>query len=79
VLIERLKARGVRYGVSDYWTAYYVSFLTNEQIIMKSADFPRIYEYDRQVEAHLNEAVRVSRTPCPGGETVLPGLYLCRP
>src|SRR6266542_928865 len=58
ILIRAMQARGVRYGIADYWIAYYVSFLTNEQIIMKAEGFPRIYEYDRQVEAHINEAVR---------------------
>lgn len=79
VLIQVLQGRGVRYGIADYWIAYYVSFLTNEQIIMKAEGFPRIYEYDRQVEAHMNEAVRVSRTPCEGGQPVMPGMYLCPP
>ena len=79
VLIKVLQDRGVRYGIADYWIAYYVSFLTNERIIMKAEGFPRIYEYDRQVEAHMNEAVRVARTPCEGGQAVMPGLYLCSP
>jgi hypothetical protein len=79
LLIRALQAKGVKYGIADYWVAYYVSFLTNEQIIMKSADFPRIYEYDRLVDAHQDEAVRVSRTPCAGGQMVVTGLYLCPP
>ena len=47
--------------------------------IMKAEGFPRIYQYDRDVEAHLGEAVRISRTPCAGGEAAVPGRYLCRP
>jgi hypothetical protein len=62
-----------------YWDAYAVSFLTNEQIIMKAEGFPRIYQYDHEVEAHIAEAVRISRTPCTGGEEAVPGRYLCPP
>lgn len=78
-LVKALESRGVRYGIADYWDAYAVSFLTKEQIIMKAEGFPRIYQYDREVEAHLAEAVRISRTPCPGGEEAMPGRYLCPP
>jgi hypothetical protein len=78
-LADALQARGIRYGIADYWDAYAISFLTKEQIIMKAEGFPRIYQYDREVEEHLNEAVRISRTPCPGGEVAVPGRYLCRP
>ena len=79
VVIRTLEQRGVRYGIADYWDAYYISFLTKERIIMKAENFPRIYDYDRQVEAHMNEAVRVSRTPCAGGEGVVYGFWLCPP
>jgi hypothetical protein len=81
LVIRHLESRGVRYGMTDYWNAYYISFLTDERIIMKSTDLDRIHDYDRQVEAHLSEAVKLSRTPCasPGGEQILPGTYLCPP
>jgi hypothetical protein len=78
-LVKALEARGVRYGIADYWDAYAITFLTKEQIIMKAEGFPRIYQYDREVEAHIGEAVRISRTPCAGGEVAVPGRYLCRP
>jgi hypothetical protein len=78
-LANALQARGVRYGIADYWDAYAISFLTNEQIIMKAEGFPRIYQYDRDVDAHIGEAIRISRTPCPGGEMAVPGRYVCPP
>jgi hypothetical protein len=78
-LVKALEARGVRYGIADYWDAYAISFLTQERIIMKAEGFPRIYQYDREVEAHIGEAVRISRTPCTGGEMAVPGRYLCPP
>lgn len=81
LLVRHLQERGVRYGITDYWNAYYISFLTNEQIIMQSTGFDRIREYDRLVEAHKSEAVQVLRMPCmgPGGERILQGMYLCPP
>jgi hypothetical protein len=79
LLIRELEDRGVRYGSTDYWNAYYISFLTDERIIMRSTGFDRIREYDRLVEAHRSEAVEVLRMPCltPGGERILQGVYLC--
>jgi hypothetical protein len=78
-LVNALEARGVRFGIADYWDAYAISFLTQEKIIMKAEGFPRIYQYDREVEAHMGEAVRISKTPCPGGEEAMAGRYLCPP
>ena len=79
LLIQHLLERGVRFGITDYWNAYYISFLTGERIIMQSTGFDRIREYDRIVEAHRDEAVQVLRMPCltPGGERIMPGIYLC--
>jgi hypothetical protein len=79
MLVKHLQERGVRYGSTDYWNAYYISFLTDEQIIMQSTGFDRIREYDRIVDAHRDEAVQVLRMPCmtPGGERILQGIYLC--
>lgn len=79
MIIRHLQARGIRYGIADYWMAYYVSFVTNEQIIVAADDFSRIPDYDRQVQAHLGEAVRIARTPCAGGKEVIPGVYFCAP
>jgi hypothetical protein len=81
LLVKELENRGIRYGSTDYWNAYYIAFLTNERIIMKSTGFDRIREYDRIVDAHKAEAVQVLRLPCmgPGGERILQGIYLCPP
>ena len=35
-LIAALDARGIRYAYADYWTAYYVSFMTRERIVVAS-------------------------------------------
>jgi hypothetical protein len=78
-IIEHLQARGIKYAIADYWIAYYVSFLTREGIIVTPSDFPRIGVHVRMVQAHQAEAVRIARTPCPGGEEVIAGVYFCGP
>ena len=78
-IIRQLDARGVRYGISDYWIAYYVTFLTNERIVMRADDVTRILEYDREVLAHANEAMTVARIRCGNGTEVIPGVYFCPP
>lgn len=76
-IVRELEARGIRYGSSDYWIAYYVTFLTNERILLTPDDISRILTYESVVEAHQREAVRVARGPCPGGTQVLAGVYFC--
>jgi hypothetical protein len=74
-----LEARGVRYGIADYWIAYSVTFLTNERVIMSSTNRVRIREYQRRVAAHRADAVRVSRRPCGAAVAVMPHIYFCPP
>lgn len=78
-IVNYLEARGVRYAYSDYWTAYPLTFLTNERIIVAADDFVRIRQYNRIVDEHRGEAVRVSRVPCEGGRPIIRGIYLCGP
>jgi hypothetical protein len=78
IVMMSLEARGVKYGSADYWIAYYITFLTRERIILRSSDFLRIRTYDPIVAAHADEAVTVSRAPCPGGRALVEGVYLCR-
>ena len=78
-LIEQLDARGVRYGYADFWVAYYVTFMTREHVQLAATDAVRIRTYNRIVDAHRNEAVRVSRTPCAGGTQVTSAFWLCAP
>jgi hypothetical protein len=77
LVVRNLRAQGVHYAVSDYWIAYAVTFLTDEQVIVASEDFVRIAAYQDIVASHADQAVRISRTACVGGRTVMPGLYLC--
>jgi hypothetical protein len=76
-LIDALESHGIRYASSDYWIAYYISFLTDERIIVASEDFQRLLTYRRIVEAHAGEAIRISRRPCAAGVLLIPGVYQC--
>jgi hypothetical protein len=77
MIIRHLEAQGVRYASSDYWIAYYITFLTDERIIVSSEDLTRIAEHDRLVDAHRAESIRILRRPCEGGRQVIPGVYFC--
>lgn len=76
-IVKHLESRGIRYGYADYWTAYPITFLTDERIVIASDDFVRIRAYDTIVEEHRAEAVKISRTPCDGGRPIIRGVYLC--
>jgi hypothetical protein len=79
LVVRHLDARGIKYAISDYWRAYSVTFLTNERIIVAAGDFSRIIEYNRLVDQHKAEAVRLSLDFCGDGRTLVPGLFICEP
>jgi hypothetical protein len=79
LVARHLEARGVKYVITDYWRAYSVTFLTNERIILAASDFSRIIEYNRIVEQHKAEAIRLSLRFCGDGRMLVPGLYICQP
>jgi hypothetical protein len=79
LIIRSLEAEGIRYASADYWKAYYITFLTNERIIVDSTDYNRIVLYRRLLEEHKNESVRISRTPCEGGRRMMVDVYFCKP
>jgi hypothetical protein len=78
-LIRALDARGIRYAYSDFWTSYYVSFMTRERIVVASDEIPKVLTYNRLVDAHRGEAIRISRRPCPAGEQLTPAFWSCHP
>jgi hypothetical protein len=77
LIARHLESRGIKYALADYWRSYVITFLTNEQIIVAADDFQRIREYRKEVEAHHNEAVRLTREYCPGGKPIMPGVWIC--
>jgi hypothetical protein len=77
-LVDALEARGIRYARSDYWTAYYVDFISQERIIVGSNTHPRILVYERALAWHASDVVRIETTPCDSSPAIVPGYYLCR-
>ncbi|HVL67026.1 MAG TPA: hypothetical protein VM364_07165 [Vicinamibacterales bacterium] len=61
-----LEENGVRYARADYWTAYHVTFLTGERVIVRPDAVSRIAAYDRALDLHGADAV-IQDTPCAGG------------
>lgn len=78
-LIRALEARGIQYGYADFWVAYYVSFMSKERVILASDDMVKVRTYNRLVDAHRSEAIRISRRPCPGGEQLTAAFWACKP
>jgi hypothetical protein len=78
-IAQELQARGIRYGIAPFETAYPVTFLTGEQIIVASSNRIRILAYQTEFRAHRNEAVRIERGPCPRGTRAIAGVYFCAP
>lgn len=77
-LVEYLRERGIKYADADYWTAYTVTFLSNEELIVKSREKIRVEEYQRIVDEHDAEAVQIWREPgfC-ARETHIGSWYIC--
>ena len=78
-LIRELDARNVRYAYADYWTAYYVTFMTRERIIVASDEVMKVKTHNSLVDAHRDEAIRISRRPCPGGQQLTAAFWSCKP
>lgn len=78
-LARELEARGLHVVRSDYWTAYYVSFMSQERVIVGTTEFPRIAEHERRVALHPGPVPTVSMTPCGSAPPLVPGYWLCEP
>jgi hypothetical protein len=76
-LVRALETRGVRYAYADYWTAYYVTFMTREHIIVTATEIPRVKTYDRLVNEHRGEARLIARRPCADGTALTSAFWLC--
>jgi hypothetical protein len=78
-LISALEARGIRYAYADYWTSYYVTFMTRERILVASTEIVKVRTHNNEVNAHRGEAIRISRQRCDGGEQLTAAFWACRP
>ena len=79
-LVTYLVNHGIRYARSQYWTAYVITFLSDERVIVASTDYVRINSYQREVDAHHADAVTVQREPCASGqgaEAVPKAFWVC--
>ena len=76
-LIRELDARHIRYAYADYWTSYYVTFMTRERIIVASDEVVRVRTHNRLVDAHRDEAIRISRRSCPDGQRLTSAFWSC--
>ena len=77
-LADYLVSSGIRFARSDYWTAYYLTFVSGEKVIVASTDVVRIRRYQSVVREHAAEAVTIQRAPCEGGSQVH-GYHVCPP
>jgi len=58
-LAQYLEAHGYRYGWANYWDAYFVSFITNETVIISASDHSRVTRYKELVKDHEGEAFMI--------------------
>ncbi|HTU99247.1 MAG TPA: hypothetical protein VMF13_01820, partial [Luteitalea sp.] len=78
-LARALEARGIRYARSDYWTAYYVDFVSQERVTVGADALSRVDIYERALAQHAADVVRLSTTPCDDGSPeIVPGYHVCR-
>lgn len=76
---EQLISHRIRYAYSDFWVAYYVTFMTRERVIVAADDAVRIRTFNNLVDAHRSQAVRISRRACDDGERITEFFWICRP
>ena len=79
LLADYLISNGIQYGWADYWNAYYVTFVSKEQVILASTSVVRVRKYQQIVAAHGAEAVTIRESPCPGGEEAVPDRFFVCP
>jgi hypothetical protein len=72
-----LEARGIRFARSDYWTAYYVNFLSQERVVVGSTGFARVDLYEQQLLQQSGPVPLILTSSCDGGEVLVPGFWLC--
>jgi hypothetical protein len=75
-LAQTLEDRGLTITRSRFGTAYHVSFLAQERVRMTPTSYIRIRAYEE--EANRSHAPMIADEPCPGGEALPNGQFLCR-
>jgi hypothetical protein len=72
-----LESRGIHFARSDYWTAYYVAFMTRERVVVGADTLSRVDVYERLLARHEREVVHVTTDRCDDTPAIVPGYYLC--
>jgi hypothetical protein len=66
--IDCLRRNGIRGGYAEYWTAYKLTFLAQESIVVAPTDgidrYPKYTEYVRALPAHEQVHLRSGTTDC---------------
>jgi hypothetical protein len=75
ILADALEARGVASGWAPYWTAYAVTFMTSERVIVASTDLARVDAY-QSFALSRGDSVQISEQPCGPGEKIA-RWYVC--
>jgi hypothetical protein len=78
-LADALLENGVRYAVGNFWVAYDVTWLTNEEIIISPphGQADRIGRYHDDLRSHPEEVVEITEKRCKRGKQLL-NYYLCK-
>jgi len=67
-ILDCLKRNGIRGGYAEYWTAYKLTFIAQEEIIVAPTDgidrYPRYTEYVRSLPAHQQVRLKADTTDC---------------
>lgn len=66
LLARELVQRGVRYAEAEYWTAYHVSFLSAERVVVSAPQDARIERYRKLIADHRDEVVQI-KNQCKHG------------
>lgn len=66
--IECLTRNGIRGGYAEYWTAYKLTFVAQEEIVIAPIDgidrYPPYTEYVRSLPAHQQVRLKADTTDC---------------
>jgi hypothetical protein len=79
IIADYLVERGVKYAEADYWTAYHVTFLSGERVIVANREWPRIALYQRLIDEHRSETWTITKEHCASGLQVIPHWWVCPP
>jgi hypothetical protein len=74
-LAAELERRAITSAWSEYRFAYHVTFLARERVRVSANDYTRIRAYFD--EALAGRAPTITTRACPGGEELVPRVYLC--